>query len=217
MVNSLDDAKRAFYMTQVPGALNTMSIVDLETLFFANPSASLKRTNWEAEDAGYKAWTYDPVAASTGSAAAAGTLLLTRIPIRKSIVVTGIAYAVQAAGVSLTAGQNFVGLWKASDQSLIGISADQTANFGGTGSRTADLVGGPYTLTGDVYAGMWSNGTTPVSLFRGSNNGNNLNNGQLASPNLRMATSSVGLTTIAPNPFGTPLSPFSSVPWFGLY
>lgn len=204
-------------MAQIPGATNQMSLTDLEEIFFTSPNAYLKDSSWTADELGLIGWTYDPVMSNTGAAVTAGLLYLNRIKLRLSASITGVALAVQAAGVTLTAGQNFIGLWRATDRTLIGVTADQTVNWGGTGYKTANLVGGPFQVpAGDYYVGLWSNGATPPGFFRGTNNGANLNNAQLSAPNLRMCTADAGLTTTAPSPFGAQ-SASANPPWFGLF
>lgn len=216
MVNSLQDAKRAFFMAQIPGATNQMAIADLETIFFSNPSAYLKGSAWTEDEIGLKAWTYDPIITSTGAAVTNGLLYLTRMKLRKDASVTGIALAIQTAGTTLVAGQNFAGLWRANG-ALVGVTADQAAAWAVTGYKAAALVGGPYALVaGDYYGGIWANGGGPPGFFRNTNPGPTLNNGQLAAPNLRQCSADTALTTTAPNPFGAQ-TPLGTTPWFGLY
>lgn len=216
MVNSLDDAKRSFYVQQIPGALPTMSVSDLEALFFTNPSAYLKSSSWTEDEIGFKGWTYDPIICSTGAALIAGLLYLNRIKMRKSALITGLAINVQAAGITLTAGQNFAGLWRA-DGTLVAITVDQSGTWNSPGYQTMPLVGGPFQLAaGDYYAGLWANGATPPAFFRSTNSGPNMVNGQLTASNFRICTANAALTTTPPNPFGAQ-NPVSNSPWFGLY
>ncbi len=211
---SLDDAKRSFYLDRIPGVLPTMSLADLESIFFGNPDAYIKNSTWTEDDHNLKAMSYDPMMASASAPGIAGTLYLIRIKIRKSRSVSNILMNVNAAGVTLTVGQNFAGLWRA-DGTLIAITGDQSANWQSTGLKTMS-IGGPFNLVAgsDVYAGQWSNGAT-LPAFSRTTNISSLDNVGLNAPNLRTCTANVGLTTIPPDPIGAQVSS-GTTQWAGL-
>lgn len=155
-------------------------------------------------DRGYKAWSMPPFAASVGTAlATAGTLYLTRIRRVPAGPVTNIVVFVSTGGTSLTAGQCFASLFTAAGV-LLGTTADQATAWGSAGIKTMALSGGAITHGGgDLYAGMWFNGTTGPAMYRGANGSGTLNNVGLSAPNMETATANTGLTTTPPNPFGT--------------
>lgn len=155
-------------------------------------------------DRGFLAWSYAPSAVSGSTALpTAGTLYLTRIRRVPAGPVTSISIVLAAAGVTLTSGQCFVALFTDAGV-LAGTSADQsTAWTGVAGIRTAALAGGPYAHPGgDLYVGMWFNGTTGPTIPRfGAFAG--MTNVGLAVPNFESATANTGLTTAAPGTLGT--------------
>jgi hypothetical protein len=143
----------------------------------------------QASDRGYLAWSLPPSALSGGTAlATAGTLYLTRIRRVPAGTVSNLVVLLSAAGVTLTAGQCFAALFDASGPWL---------------RSTADQATAPVTHTGgDLYAGLWFNGTTGPSIYRSSDTSSAMNNAGLSSPNLETATADTGLTTTAPASFG---------------
>lgn len=175
----------------------------------------VQANEWQPADQGLIAWTYDPMMAATAAVMTAGTLYVNRLILRQAAVAGTLYACVSAAGVTLTAGQCFAGLWRASDGALIGITADQSAAWQGAGSKAMPLVGGPFPLpAGAYYAGAWANGVTPPSFFRTTNTGGLPNVIQLPGFN-RVGTADTGLTVGPPNPLGA-VGNTSQSPWFAL-
>lgn len=117
------------------------------------------------EDQGLIGWAYDPVGINTGVQLTAGSLVLVRIPIREPQSITNVIIGVVTAGATLTAGQNFAGLYQGN--SLIALTADQTTAWQSAGLMVMPLVGGPYAVSaGFVEVAFWSNGTTRPSVAR---------------------------------------------------
>jgi hypothetical protein len=156
----------------------------------------------QASDRGYLAWSLPPSALSGGTAlATAGTLYLTRIRRVPAGTVSNLVVLLSAAGVTLTAGQCFAALFDASGTWLRS-TADQATAWASPGFKTMALTA-PVTHTGgDLYAGLWFNGTTGPSIYRSSDTSSAMNNAGLSSPNLETATADTGLTTTAPASFG---------------
>lgn len=109
--------------------------------------------SWVPADAGFLAWSYDPMLASTGSAPANNTVTVIRINIRAPISCTNVSVFVSATGSGLVTGENFVGLYNSAG-TLIGTSADQTTAWGSTGLKTAALAGGPFPLAAGTF--VWA-------------------------------------------------------------
>lgn len=125
------------------------------------------------------AWSMDPVRATTANTPGSGSLSLSRVFVDFKATITNLYLSVQAAGSGLTAGQNFVGMYDANG-TRVGVSADQTAAWGTTGSKTAAL-----TMTGPLEPGVYylaflSNGTTVPHINGGDNALQNI--GPLAAP-----------------------------------
>jgi hypothetical protein len=92
-----------------------------------------------------------------------------RIPMSgASVSITNMLWVLQTAGGTLTAGQNFAGLYDNAG-TLIGATADQTASgfVGGQTQRTVALSGGPFSTSSPVlYAAFVFNGTTGPGFQR---------------------------------------------------
>lgn len=154
-------------------------------------------------DRGFIAWNFPPHAA-TGSTPipTAGTLYVHRIRRVPAGSITNINVVLAVAGSALTTGQCFATLFDSAGVP-IGTTADQSVVWAGAaGLKTSALAGGPFTVAaGDYYVGLWFNGTTGPALERyGALN--SMTNVGLSSPNLEFASSSTGLTTAPPDPFG---------------
>ena len=147
------------------------------------------------------AWSFDPAINGTGTAlGTAGTLYVIKLHVPVATSVTSIYYQVTVAGGTLTSGQNFAAIYQAG--ALVGVTADQTTNFGGTGGKIAALVGGPIAVAaGDIYVAFWFNGTTGPSLQRGIGFANQ--NVGLAASASRFGTANTGQTTTPPGTLGT--------------
>lgn len=164
-------------------------------------------------------WSFDPADTQAGAGvSAAGALQLVRVKIPASVTVTNIVLHVAAAGVTLTSGQNFAGLYSGAGV-LLGagaVTADQSTAWQSTGVKTmpltvAQAATGPY-----VYVGWFANasGSTP-SFARASSFSPGLINTGLTAPNLRFATADTGLTTALPGSIGAQTAATSAF-WVGL-
>lgn len=167
-------------------------------------------------DRGYSAWT-QPITVMGGSTVVptAGLLNLRRIRRVPAGPVTNIVTYVSGAGVTLTSGQCFAALYTSAGVP-VGQTADQSVAWVSTGLKTMALVGGPYSLVaGDYYVGFWFNGTTGPSLPRSGTINQILTNAGLSAPDFDSASANAGVTTTAPNPFGTQ-TPVVYEWWFAL-
>ncbi len=157
------------------------------------------RTGWTSDDHGLVTWSMDVAAAGFNSLlSVAGTLYVVRLHVPVSANATNILLAITSAGVTLTSGQCFAGLYTSAG-SLVATTADQASNWQSTGLKTMALTGGPFALTaGDYYVGFYANGTTLPAFVRGNNQiGGSLLNVGIGS-GFRFATANTGLTTALP-------------------
>jgi hypothetical protein len=153
----------------------------------------------QAADLGMIALSWDPAGTTGGAQVSAGRQLLQMIRVPTSTV-TNIVYGVNTAGATLTAGQNFVGLYDFSGN-LIASSADQTTPFGSTGLKTAPLSGGPYNLPSGLYfISFLANGTTMPFFDSGSANTTWLASGAITSGKFRTAQLAATGATANANP-----------------
>lgn len=167
-------------------------------------------------DHGLLAWTFPPdVGPNATALTPAGVLFLRRVRRVPAGPVTGAAIMVTTAGSTLTAGQCFAAVYTAAGV-LVGTSADQSVAWASTGLKLMPLAGGPFTVVaGDMYVGVWYNGTTGPTLARAGLNAP-YTNANLSAPNLIAATSTTGLTTTAPDPFGAQSAGANSF-WAAVY
>jgi hypothetical protein len=168
----------------------------------AAPIAYIRRP----PDYGLLAWDFDPsICASTTTLGSAGTLQLQRVHVPVTSSVTNIVMYLGTVAVGGTSGQNFAGLWNASGGAQVGITADMTATFGGSGGlKVMALASGPFLIAaGDYYVGYyWNAGTSGPGWARANTIAGTLTNMSLASPDLICATANTGLTTTPPSTLG---------------
>lgn len=117
--------------------------------------------------AGLLAWDFPYVQATTAGSAVVtgGTLYLAKIPLAAGTVVTNLWFSIHTAAVSITAAQNFGGLYS-SGGTLLATSADLSTAIGtNTGAIEAPLAAA-YTVqtSGNYYAGFFFNAsvTEPI-------------------------------------------------------
>lgn len=133
-------------------------------------TSSSREPGFGPVDHGLLAWTGDPATLSgSGFSLTAGQVYLSKVKIAdRATTVSNLWCYVTTAGTSLTAGQNFVGLYNSTGTLLA--SADATAGFGSTGAKTIAVT--PQTLpVGDYYVAFLANGTgTQPSVAGGAGN-----------------------------------------------
>lgn len=124
-------------------------------------------------------WTHDPATlrSVSNSPVTSGTVILSKVKIvNRSTVVTNVIVGIESAGVTLTAGQNLVGLYDSSGNRLAQ-SADQSANWTSAGMKTIALTA-PVTLAvGSYYVAILAVGTTPPAFSMGAGGSVNINVG----------------------------------------
>jgi hypothetical protein len=150
--------------------------------------------SWVPSDVNYVAWTYDPAIATTTTSALAstGVIYLFRVNVRAPVSVTNVELYIGTAGSVLTGGENFAGLYNSSG-TLIGTTADQTANWGTPGYYTTALTGGPYAIPAGFYwIAMLFNGTTGPAPLRQSAIATGFENSGLGVALARYATNGAG-------------------------
>lgn len=161
------------------------------------PLSVVNNASFTPADQGLIAWTTDPAEVSgTNFTLAAGTIYLGKVKIvNRSTVVTNILMRIFAAGTTLTAGQNFVGLYDSSGNRLA-ISADQTTAFGTVGNKTIPLTA-PVTLAvGTYYVAFLSNGTGTQPSVAGGAGNSDLTNIGLATSAARFLNTAAGNTAL---------------------
>jgi hypothetical protein len=159
-----------------------------------------------ASDHGLISWAFDPSVCATGAGTAlatAGTVYTVKLHLPVSVPVTSILVYLKAGGNTLTSGQNFAALYQGIGGALLGVTADQTANWGsGTVVKTMAISGGPVTpAAGDLFAAFWFNGTGGPTFAQAA--AISVINAGLAAASSRYGTANASVTTTAPPTLGT--------------
>lgn len=127
-------------------------------------NTAISRLEWRPDDYSWIGWSFDPVIIQNPINSITGTVYMMAIIVRVQTTVTNIITNISLAGSSLTAGQNFVGLYDNTGNRL-GVSADQTTAWGSIGLKTAPLVGGPVVIApGKYWIAFLANGTVPANM-----------------------------------------------------
>lgn len=117
------------------------------------------------EDHGIKAWSIDPAAVQGGTLLTAGTVKLDRINIRRKMSVTTAYIWTSVAGSSLTADQNFIGLYSSAGTRLVTVDVD--TDFAAAAGLQTIALGSTVDLdAGFVYFAWLTNGGTAPTVAR---------------------------------------------------
>jgi len=123
--------------------------------------------------AGLAGWTYDPVAAQTGGISLiSGRVYLAKVTAAFDGTVSKLYIRLQTAGATLTANQNFAGLYDTSGNLLGSTAAGaiDAALVGALGLLTFTFATPVTTQAGQSYfIAILQNGTTPAKFQCGSN------------------------------------------------
>lgn len=113
------------------------------------------------------AWTFDPASNSGSSTIATGTPFMSKVWVREPTTLSTVGVSITTAGVALTAGQNFLGIYNAAG-TRIAVSADQTAAWAGTGFIEAAMTAPVAVTPGAYFLTILANGTTSPNFARGA-------------------------------------------------
>lgn len=143
-------------------------------------------------DIGYLAWSFDPLVLDAATpVTATGAIHLVRMVLRGPQTISNIVMSVGTAGTTLTAGQNFAGLYDASGN-RVALTADQTTAWGTTGVKTMALTA-PYAASaGYYYVAIVVNGTSSPLFGAKTNLGAAVINGASPANSSRFATNGTG-------------------------
>jgi hypothetical protein len=171
------------------------------------------------------AWTFDPIAASgTFGLTTAGTLYVVRLPVKESIKVSNILLFLTTKGATLTALENFIGLFAEGTRNLIAnaTAAETITKWEGTNNTllTIPLVTPAVVGPGNVLVGMYYKGTTKptfaAAVAQADTEAQLLMNAGVTGNNSRFATGDAGLTTALPNPITSPMVAANCPIWAAL-
>lgn len=186
--------------TPIPiGSLNWGAPVNNAFTAQAAVISEIEMSGATAEDHNLQAWTYDPRGAANSSVLTTGSLTMMRISVQKNITTASARFYVSAAGVTLTAGQNFVALYNAAG-AQVAITADQTANWGSVALNSPAWTAPAALTPGFYYMAFLTNGATGIGLAREANLSADLLNVGLSAADSRWSVGGTGLTGLTAMP-----------------
>lgn len=145
----------------------------------------------------------------------AGRLQGALVPITEAVTVTRIVFGLASLGATLTAGRNFVGLYRTTGE-LLASSADQTSAWATGGVKVATIAATPLD-PGDYYAVIVCNGTTLIgpSQVAGVGSVDIFNYNPQPAGRYRAILANAGVTTALPTTLAN-IAPVANLIWFGL-
>jgi hypothetical protein len=146
-----------------------------------------------ATDQGMITHAFDPAAMQGGIGAVAGTLYLTKLPVRSPVTLSTLWFQVTTLGTGGVAGQNWAGLYAPDGTRLSAVGCD--AQFGVVGSKSAALPAPVAVAPPFVWGALLFNATGMPQFSRGSTSGSSHSIGTAAALS-RFCTNGTGLTTL---------------------
>jgi hypothetical protein len=148
-------------------------------------------------DVGLIAWTYDGAYQSAGAATADGTVYLLGLYLRQQVTISNLWFGVTTAGTSLTAGQNWAGLYNSAGTKLADAALDSVINT--TGTKTVAIT--PQVCPAGLYwVALLTNGTGTDPSFASANANAavraTMPNGAASAATLRNAVNGTSQTTL---------------------
>ncbi|MEV5607022.1 hypothetical protein [Streptomyces sp. NPDC052225] len=143
-------------------------------------------------DQGLLAWTFDPCNTIDVSVLAPGTVYMAALRVRERTTLSNIHLYLSTAGAGLTAGQCFAGIYNTAG-TRIAVTADQATAWASSGAKTMALTAPVEVYPGTYYVAVVCNGTTGITVSRGSGNAGQVNMG-LTAANARYTSGGTGWT-----------------------
>lgn len=148
-----------------------------------------------AQDHDLLYWEIDFATNLVATALTSGTVNMAKLWVRQPVTITNVCAAIGTVGAGLVAGQNFGGLYD-SLGTRIGVTADQTANWGTTGFKEMALTAPVAVAAGYYYVAILSNAGTTPAFARGSALVATIVNAKLTATNGRFTTGPAAQTTM---------------------
>lgn len=143
-------------------------------------------------------WQFDPATNMVGSTITSGTVSMSKLWVRRATTITNLAVSIATVGVTLTAGQNFLGLYDATGTRL-GVTADLTATWGTTGFKQSPLTAPVAVAAGPYWVAVLSNAATTPAFARGSALVASIANPNLTAADGRFTTGPAAQTSLPAN------------------
>lgn len=161
---------------------------------FYVPTTSNADNQFGPGDHGLIAWSDPASHANDIGQPTAGGVRMIRLTVKRATTISTIWSVITVAGATLTASQNFAGLYTASG-TRVGVTADQSSAWLSTGPKSMALTVAYAAAAGDYYVAILSNGTT-TPTFSTVSTGINPSNINLTGAGLRFANGPATQTTL---------------------
>jgi hypothetical protein len=150
-----------------------------------------------AQDQGMIAWQFDHATNMVATAVTSGTIQWSKLYLRQPATITSVSVHIGTVGAALVAGQNFGALYDSAGIRL-GVTADQTANWGTVGYKEMALTAPVPVTAGYYYVAILSNAGTTPAFARGSALTSSIVNANLTATTARFATGPAAQTSMPP-------------------
>lgn len=143
------------------------------------------------------AWTYDPSHAVNAIQLTGGTIYLAKLHVTRTVSVTKLYWWMSVAGATVTAGQNFGGLYGSDGTRLVTADADATVTAT-AGLQTLTISSTALTAGSFYWAALVFNATTRPTIQYGSGatGASTVTNVGLTAATFRYATAGTGQTSL---------------------
>jgi hypothetical protein len=138
------------------------------------------------------AWTYDPSNIASGKAGTAGTLYLAAVYVPRVITATKLFWGINTAGASITAAENFVGLYNSAGTQMASVGVDARVTTTGMFTETISAA-----LTPGLYwVAFLFNATTMPAVYRAQDLNSTVLNFNTTAATTRYGTNGTGLIAL---------------------
>ena len=168
------------------------TVYDLSTQYV--PVTANADNQFAPGDHGLIAWSAAAAVVNDIGQPSSGAIRLIKITLKRAATISNIWLTITVAGATLTASQNFVGLYTSAG-TRVALSADQSSNWTSTGVKSIALTASYSAAAGDYFVAILSNGTT-IPTFSASSSGTNPSNVNLTGATLRFANGPSSQTTL---------------------
>jgi hypothetical protein len=152
---------------------------------------------YQASDLGLIAWTLDPAATSGSTSAVSGTVFLAQVTLRYAQTISKLAVAVATGAATVTANQNFLGLYNSAGTRVAVTAAGAIDSAITSAGYLSQSVVTPYAAAAGTYwVAYLNNATTAALLQRGTGATLSISNVGMTGAGMRYAVNGTAQTTL---------------------
>lgn len=159
-MTSTDGGTTGRFLTIRNGGANLMTVGPAGSVYTASDAFGA----FQPVNHGVQAWVCDPALVLNSSLLTNGTVYLSKVHISEPFTSTKLYWWVTAAGVTPTAGQNFVGIYNSAGTRLATTNVD--ADITSTGLKTTTITGQSLLAGGFYWVAMVFNAATAPTVAR---------------------------------------------------